>query len=804
MPKYKNADGNISFAKADYDVEYEYADGNLVKIVVKDEEEAGEFIYSYSNGNLVKSVFTMDGESSVTDYTYDDKGRMTSCSVTAKVDGKDTVVIKLSYGYDENGKISVLTLQSAPGTDGFDQEITFSASYDDKGRISYLEQNGRYGANKNKAIVTITYNDNDKLLGYDMIGYSFNAEKNEFVKISEESIKYTYDSEGRVISEQEEYKSFDADGKLTYCRRYNTSTAYTEDGYTKTHTNYNYDPTTDTYVEESGSIVKYDKNGNCLSEENYRRGKLVSRRTYKDGRLSCYEYYNEDGSHSIEEYDEYGTTIRRCSWDASGNITYLEEYKFTYGADGKAVSAEHYIDNKLCAYYEYRYDDDGYRQYAKMVSYDGNGKIEYEDSYNEYGDIIERKRYDENGVLDSWEKNEYTYDAEGRYVSKKAYIVNTSTGVAFLYSDMECAYDEDGRSYVKRETVYTDTSGSKDVYEYDSNGRLISYVSYDVAGKVIVSERTEYEVDSEGRILTEKVYSNGKLIRVENYKEHPWYWDTYLASVIYYNDDGSYLMVTYDEYGSEEGRGEYDKDGNLISYSGRESTYDDLGNLINEKYYEDNRLSYEYIYEYDSYGNYLGFQRIYYYEDGWKEISWDDENGFTIREEMYNEKGELVHVDTYEREIEPGTREHLLWEKRYRNGNLVSYVEYYAYDEDGYIKRAIYYDDDGSYREENYSGYNQTSTIWYDNNGNVIATDTYEYYYQIDHWDHIIAEIIYRDGVKHQMIEYYNYEEGGSWKSFVYYDSNGLISDEYLYKATGELYIYRAYVNGELVYEEIL
>ncbi len=271
----------------------------------------------------------------------------------------------------------------------------------------------------------------------------------------------------------------------------------------------------------------YDKNGNKI-DENYIVDMTGGGRERKGWEYD--EYGNELSCFYVDENGEKGYVLREFvyTYDQFGNVTSYTETSRTYGHkenvetinidityddNNRKIFALH-TDEKgkgVCEY-EWAYYDDGtvkeeiyrygnatkgytliitevYDKYGNLVKVtDSNGSIS-EWEYDENGNLLSKKIYDEEEEY--YEAEKYTYDGEGRLVRTDTYFTDPEK----IASSYTYEYDEDGILVV---TSMLDEDGNvrnEETYEYDEEKnitkKITKYVGYDYAIKTI--ECTYYE-----------------------------------------------------------------------------------------------------------------------------------------------------------------------------------------------------------------------------------------------------------------------------------------------------------------------
>ncbi len=215
-------------------------------------------------------------------------------------------------------------------------------------------------------------------------------------------------------------------------------------------------------------------------------------------------------------------------------------------------------------------------------------------TYNKNGDILTHVQYDSRGNVVS--KEEYKYTSDNLLTSYKRFDARRNKLVyrkSFFYRHDEKREKEEGFNGTDYYTIN---------YKYNDNGNLISILYY--TGDNL----------NEKRIIS---YSdNKKTIKVFG-KD-----DNVLSEIIEFYDEHDMLIkqVKYDETNKEIWKYLYD--------------YNDNGQIIHEKKYEDEVFKYKIIYTYDA-----GHRLI--------KISEEDEghNVFVKRKLTYDEKGQLIEEE---------------------------------------------------------------------------------------------------------------------------------------------------------------
>lgn len=284
-----------------------------------------------------------------------------------------------------------------------------------------------------------------------------------------------------------------------------------------------------TITYESAYTLTYDENDNLIHSLEFIDGVLFGESTFAlspDGDLvpvTQLAWY-DDGTWAMNEYDEYGNCIRSVSYDADDSIV------------NETIS-------------EYQRDQWGWFYEAKTTTYMGDSVFYSE--HNEYGDKT-RSYMTEAGV--AWSDHVYEYSYQN---GTKLWCKDYSQGRLYR----ESVYDQDSGMRIK-ETEYLE-DGTKTISEYNLIGDPLSIVFLLADGTVDMTQTFEYVYDEHHTQLSCKAYVNDMLVLHTEYAftEDGW---NYIARETLYNEDGSYLVCTYDENEETVSEIGYDAKGNVI------------------------------------------------------------------------------------------------------------------------------------------------------------------------------------------------------------------------------------------------
>ena len=259
----------------------------------------------------------------------------------------------------------------------------------------------------------------------------------------------------------------------------------------------------------------------------------------------------------VFKYDAQGNLIEKAQFNAQGKPQSFTRYRYKQGQ----LVEESIFDanNKLFSKTQFRYDKAG-RLIEKAFLDDKNRR-----QNTSLGYATERREYDANGrpILVAWydhfgdlSRKTYTrYDDKGNAVELR-HIFFPDTTEAEIH---QFKYDAAGQWTEKIETDSKNTSFRKTLRRYDSDGNLIEEATYNNLGRLvdnsveIAKMVMEYR---EKRKIRECAYNHANVLRTD---------------------------VRYNDFGQVVERVQYASDGTLLEI--KRNQYDDLGNLIEERYF---------------------------------------------------------------------------------------------------------------------------------------------------------------------------------------------------------------------------
>lgn len=309
-------------------------------------------------------------------------------------------------------------------------------------------------------------------------------------------VKYTYDSEGRLLS------AIEADGsgfKYEYPDYSTDITYYLSAGGEV------YQKQVDEYdgKHQLMSCICYDGDGKLMG------GGMSYSYIYSEPNItSQIKYYTTDLEHYETVDMEYsnGNVTKRTHKDENGEITSVQTYE--YDEKGRPLSSydkDYKTDWEFSERYEYSQDESGN---TITICYSGDSDIpSYKNIFDSEGRLILDITYDDNGNEESKNVVEIDGNREVTTTYINGVISAKNESVDGNYVRIE-TYDSEGNlseysTYEHTDTTLTEcyytTEGdlmlltSKTVYTNGADGRPISMYSYDVEGNVTYSNVYTYD-----------------------------------------------------------------------------------------------------------------------------------------------------------------------------------------------------------------------------------------------------------------------------------------------------------------------
>lgn len=379
-------------------------------------------------------------------------------------------------------------------------------------------------------------------------------------------------------------------------------------------------------------------------------------------------------------------------------------------------------DNECLRFFVNENDD---KEFTVLAEYDSEGNVlekygfEYQQlarytiwHRNAAGKITEILNYKDNHVL--IEKVEYTYDSNGREISRvgvdkdgnttfhgnSTYDANgqeTRTGVNEDGNHYVYVYSVDGNLIELTSTKPNGDHVSRCSYKYDKDGNDLEDIGYDKDGNISYRKTYLYEGDLEVGYIWNSFYSD-----ILNASEHRYIFGPRNIQMGTQNLE--------EDYGSES---EYVED-MFGSWMLRQFTYNENDYLADYQ-----------IYQYD-WGTSLGYE------------GFDENDNLVIKStELFDESGENTGSETINYEPDGSYSVtlydkdyHWLSDKKYDSHNSLIEEIQYQYDTSGTRTGhvTIKYHEDGSYtRIETDASYHDLTSKTYDSSGTLINDIEYSY-----------------------------------------------------------------------------
>ena len=231
------------------------------------------------------------------------------------------------------------------------------------------------------------------------------------------------------------------------------------------------------------------------------------------------------------------------------------------------------------------------------------------------------------------------------------------------------------------------------------------------------------------------------------------------GNTIFDNGDGTFNIMTYDQWGATSGNIWCEKDGTVLSEMRYDCEYDDQGNVLSTKSYSNGVLINESFFAVQQGGEHYLAQEIFYDEFG-KTVTEYNQYMYETASRIYDSEGNLISDTAYEYEYDDFGN--VIYSAGFSNG-VMNYESAEMLGPDG----SMY-----------------TEYIRYYSEGTLVGEYNHEYDFSPDGnllcvWDYVdgilAAKGIYEpDADGH----YYLAKE-------ICYDENGNITDEYNYDADG-------------------
>lgn len=342
----------------------------------------------------------------------------------------------------------------------------------------------------------------------------------------------------------------------------------------------------------------------------------------------------EDGSGQVMVYNENGDLIRIIYYAADGSVEAEETYEYEYDADGNITLETNYRNGALAAQLEYALNDAGERYIVRSGNCFEDGSKDTTE-YDEAENVTYSAYYNADGSVEFAYAYEYNEDAS--WISEKEYFGEK------LVAERTYAVDGDGVQQRLTEVLYNE-DGSWVGTEYDLYENAVIEICSDKDGNVTLDRRYEYTYNENGSRTMAKTYENGVLVEEVEYfsgsdEEGSWEMS---GKTTTYHSDGSKTVYDRDLEGTWTSEITYDAAGNVVNELRYEYEYDDDGDQVSGKGYENGRLIEESQAIVDESGETTGILLITYDEDGTKTVREYDANFDEVSETVYDAAGNEI------------------------------------------------------------------------------------------------------------------------------------------------------------------
>ena len=343
----------------------------------------------------------------------------------------------------------------------------------------------------------------------------------------------------------------------------------------------------------------------------------------------------EEGTRQITVYNDHGDYCQFTYYDADGNVLSDERVEYVYDANGKFTSVKNYLNGFCYSHYEYLLREDGSIYTATQTTYfeDGSYQIDtYDENFNTlrtvYHDAVENVEND----------HRYTYSEDGSHMTEQLYMDGNLT------YEQELRWDNNtGCWEMTAEWAYGD-DGSM-AYTYDDSGNPLSEIHYNSDGSLIVEYAYENVYDLRGNLIQIRTFTNGKLTQETEYIHgtdpdgSSW---SRSGKTTYHNPDGSKLVYDSDPESTWSTEITYDANGNVTHELRYEYLYNENGDSIGSRGYENGRLFTAYDALLDENGETVSILNTEYRDDGSKTVYEYDQNFDLVSEMNYAADGSII------------------------------------------------------------------------------------------------------------------------------------------------------------------
>lgn len=158
--------------------------------------------------------------------------------------------------------------------------------------------------------------------------------------------------------------------------------------------------------------------------------------------------------------------------------------------------------------------------------------------------------------------------------------------------------------------------GNYDILTYDEHGTMNGCVGYDSEGNTLYTQELRYEYYEDGNTKSYKEYLDGQITCEATFLYDSTGKNVYENETVFYEEDGTKNVNTYNENSMLTNFKEYDAEGNILNEDVYDYTYNDAGNVTKQTCTSNGILSSEAFYETDADGNSYIINEVFYDEHG--------------------------------------------------------------------------------------------------------------------------------------------------------------------------------------------
>ena len=607
--------------------------------------DSDKLMYTYNEDGTVSEINGEGSDKTLVTYSYDENGNVVIITTT---DANQRLIEESTYTYSYfEGTTNIETVTETIVTNTYDDEKnttetdvqTITSTYYSAGNL--LSETTAHNDDDNAVIYTYAY-DNRGLLLSETSG---NVTEDDVITVNT-TTEYTYDENGYITNIKTIENGIEKNTSMSY-NVIGQILSQTEEGLTTTNL-YDLSGNVIKVTQSDGTVTRvnrvvYDINGQVLqkisdqyynvsddgltpddngicSVNAYNNGNVGERYTY-DVKGNVLTYINNANNKTVNIYDSENRLVKTVTYQTPDSTENALTTRYVYDAEG----------NLIQTVYPHQYNAE-------------NDNLDVSNNVNEYADntIGERVTYDENGnvltYIDSFGKETVnTYDSNNNLV--KSVTGNETTRFVYNGGDklLQVIYpnqynpDDDNLDLTAEPPVDTYANANVgDRYTYDGNGNISTYTnqygevttnSYDADGNLTSTTKpdgTVFTFDEDGRAKKE-TYQGG-LVRDFTYTSNQTVISGSNGITVTYNLNSFGEVAEYKLLNGENNKDysyTYDSDGNITTISLNGSlqqtfTYNSSNELVRV---DDAVINKTVTYDYDYVGN-ITSVKTYIYTTG--------------------------------------------------------------------------------------------------------------------------------------------------------------------------------------------